>query len=427
MVDLRRGQRTALIATVITVGLAVVKGVVGYLAGSVALLADALHSATDVLGIGASWFGLRLASRERTERFPYGFHKAESLATLAIAAFILFAGFQIGLEGIRRVRATPHLEMPLLAIAVALVSAAVSFGIARAERRVGREINAQSLLATADESRMDAFSSLLVFAALVASMFHVPYVEGILAIGLALLILWVGLSNGRVAIYSLMDASLDPEMEQQVVEVVQEVAGVREVHQLRLRRAGPFCFGEAHVLVAKSLDVARGHEIAEEVETCVKERFPSVDSFVTHLEPYRSKQRRVMIPLEDSRGLDSPVMEHFGRAKYFLFADVDGEEITSFDIKPNEFQDRKVRAGLNVVKHFIDSESIEALITPHIGEIGFHAARDHYVEIYGAEDGQSARQALQDLAIGRLALLSSPTHSSDGRTEEDSTPAETRP
>jgi len=417
MADLRRGQRMALMGTTVTVGLAGIKGAVGYITGSVALEADAVHSATDVLSLGAAWLGLKLASREPTERFPYGFYKAESLATLAIAVLILFAGIKIGLEGFREMGETPHLQMPALALGVALVSGLVSLGIARAERRIGKEINAQSLLATADDFRMDAFSALLVFVALAASALGVSHVEGLLAVGLAVLILWVGLSNGRIALYSLMDASLDPEMEKEISDLVMEVPGAKEVHELRLRRAGPFCFGEGHVLVSKSLDVARGHEIAELVATRIKQRFPSVDSFAVHLEPYRSKQRRVMIPLKNNQGLDSLVMDHFGRAKYFMFADVDGEQIKSFDVKPNEFRDRKVRAGLNVVKHFVDTENIDVLVTAQIGEIGFHAARDHYVEIYSVGKDASARQVLQDLAVGRLAPMSSPTHSSDDKRQ----------
>ena len=418
MLDLRKAQRVALYASVATVLLAILKAIVGCLAGSVVLIADAVHSGTDVVCVLASWFGLRLASRERTERFPFGFYKAESLATLLVSLIILYAGVEILVEGVGNLRSVPKLDLPYAAMAVALLSAGLLWFIAQAERKAREQANAQSLLANADHSRMDALSSLLVFAALGATHFRVPYVEGLLAIVLSGLIVWVGLSNGRIALYSLMDASLEPEMEREMVEVIRHVPGVLDVHDLRLRRAGPFCFGETHLHVAKSLDISRGHEIAEKVAAEVKTQFPCVDSFVTHIEPHRSQERRVMVPVASAAGLESRVMGHFGRADHFLLAQVDGSDIKEFEIKPNEFRDRPVRAGLNVVKHFIEAEKIDALVTRQIGEIGFHALRDHYVEVYRAEDGRSAREVLSEFAAGRLEALTAPTHSSDEKLEQ---------
>lgn len=412
MLDLRKGQQVALYASVATVLLASVKAVVGYLAGSVLLIADAVHSGTDVLCILASWLGLKLAARKPTDKFPYGFYKAESLATLLVSLIILYAGSQILLEGLGEVRSAPALALPYVAMAVALASAAFSWILARVERKVGKKTNAQSLVANADHTQMDALSSLLVFMALAASHAGVHYIGGGLAIAFAGLIFWVGITNGRVALYSLMDASLDPEMEQAMVAVVQGIPGVLEVHDLRVRHAGPYCFGETHLHLRKSLDIARGHEIAEKVAAKVKERFPSVDTFATHIEPHVSRERRVMVPVRDDSGLDSEVMGHFGRAAYFLFAQIDDHRIAEFEVKPNNFRDQPVRAGLNVVKHFLEAEKIDALVTQEIGEIGFHALRDHYVEVYRSQEGRTAREVLLDFAEGRLESLTAPTHSS---------------
>ncbi len=422
MADLEKGQRVALWASALTVALAVGKAVVGLMAHSVALVADALHSGADVVCVLASWFGLKLAAREPTERFPYGYYKAESLATLGVSALIVYAGVEVLMEGARKLHSPSSLDLPYLAMAAALASAAVSFWIARVERRVGEAIRSQSLLANADESRLDVLSSALVFAALVAAKLGAPRAEGLLAIALAGFILFAGFKNGRIALYSLMDASLDPEMEREAAEVVRQVPGVMAVENLRLRRAGPFCFGEAALQLAPSLDIARGHEIAENVAQALKERFPEIDGFMTHVEPHRGARRRVMIPVNEDAGLDSRVAGHFGRAPFFLFADMDGDEILRWEVKPNAHRGRPVRAGLQVVNHFIDEEKITALATREIGEIGFHALRDHYVELFRAEENQPAREVLADLAAGRLPALPEPTHRSD-----DKVPGETRP
>ena len=253
---LAQGKRAAAAATALTLLLALTKGWIGYVRHSPALTADAVHSAADTLAIIASWLGLKFAERPPTKRFPFGLYRAETLASLAVAVVITLAGLELltesGFAAIKGTRPAHHSVEVLLA---ALVSAVVSAGIFVWEKRVGQRLNSQSLLANADESRMDIATSLGVFAGTGATYGGFPGVELGVSILLSILIIWIGLKHGRLALYALLDASLDPQMEEHAVRIAKQVTGVMDVTQLRLRRAGPFCFGVVHVQLRRSTDV----------------------------------------------------------------------------------------------------------------------------------------------------------------------------
>jgi len=314
--ELKKGEQVAGFATLITLAIAVGKGAIGYISGSIALMADAVHSASDVLTILASWFGLRIASRRPSRRFPYGYYKAESLATLFISGLILFGGIELWLGGIRRLTTLPEIKIVHFALGISAFSALIAYLLARWERKVGSEINSQSLIANSQETQLHVFSSLMVFIAIGASFFHIPYIEAIFTLGLASLILWVGLKNGRIAIYSLMDASMNPQMEKDIQSLLLSSEEVKGVERVKARQAGPFFFGEASIMVRRSLDVARSHEVSHQLMERVRARFPQIEAFNMSIEPYQSGAVRLMVPLKENKDLESRLSHHFGRAEF---------------------------------------------------------------------------------------------------------------
>ena len=368
---LAAGRRVAAVATALTLSLAVAKGFVGHVRHSPALWADALHSAADTLAIFASWLGLKLAEREPTKRFPVGLYRAETLASLVVSAILLVAGAHLLVEsvsGLVSPASPPGRSVAVLA--VALVSAVLSYGIFRWEKRVGEQLHSLSLLANADESRADILTSMAVFIGAGASYVGVPSVELVVAGGLSLLILWLGAKNGFVAVFALLDASLDRELEDRIGEIAGGVTGVKEIGRVRLRRAGPFRFGIAEVRVQRSADVARAHEIAHQVERAVRAEIPNIEMLTVHLEPFQPTERAVMVPA-DGRGLDANVSEHFGRAKCFLFATVTGEDVRQSECIENTFRGKKARAALAVIKSVLADREIDAVLTREIGEIAW--------------------------------------------------------
>jgi cation diffusion facilitator family transporter len=410
--QLSSGRRVAAAATLITGLLALAKGIVGLLRGSPALTADAVHSLADTLAIFASWIGLKLAERPATKRFPFGFYRAETLAALLVSVLILVAGVNLSVESIRGLFAQAGaLHHSLDVLIVALLSAVISSGIYIWEKRVGTRLGSQSLLANADESRVDILTSMVVFLGAGASYLGIARVEMIVAAVISVFIVWLGFKHGRVALYSLLDASLNPDLERRVVKAAGEVPGVMRVAEVQLRQAGLFWFGIARIQLRRSVDITRGHEIAHQVVRAVREAFPRIESLTVHLEPFLPEELRVLVPV-DGNAAGARLSDHFGRASFFALATMSGEEVKSLDFIENTARDRQARAGLAAIKHIFQKNRVDVVLTREIGEISFHALQSYYVEIYDAPGG-ALEQVLTKFAGGGLTPLPGPTHASE--------------
>ena len=283
-------RKTVTFAVGVTIVLAAMKAIVGVVSGSSGLLADALHSVSDVIALSASWFGLWLAGKEPTQRFPYGFYRAETLAALVASGVILLLGVSILLQGIHKLKAPAELHHSWLALGVALVSAVVAFWVSTRLKRVARQTNSQSLAATGDEARMDCFTSLLVFVGVLAASIGFLRADAIVAILFSLLVFFIGGRNSWIALLSLMDASVDKQLEEDVADILLQIPGIKNTHKLRARRAGPFYFVEGHIHVPSSMDVARSHALAHEAERVVRQKRSEVEGVILHVEPYQESE-----------------------------------------------------------------------------------------------------------------------------------------
>ena len=410
--QLKKGQRIALWATGITLLLSLAKGIIGVLFQSKVLVADAFHSGADTLAIFASAFGLWLASREKRERFPYGLYKAETFVTLVIGALIVWAGIELIGEGYQKILVNPPVvTFPYLPMTVSGFSIIAAFFIAKKEKQVGKEINSQSLIANAGESFLDIISSVVVLAGILTAYWRIPYVEGAIIVLIALLILKLGLENVWNSLLILMDANLDKDLQFKIDELVQNITGVKQVHYVKIRQAGPFRLIEIEFTTNPSITIYQAHEIADEIEREIKNQFSTVESVFVHVEPSRQKEVRAIIPVTEINGFESKVYDHFGRAPFFVILKIsdDGAEIEDFYL--NEFLDRKQHIGLNVVKVIIHYD-LDMLFTNRIGEISFYMLRDNFIDIYHIENDElTVGEIIELYRKNKLTRITAPTHS----------------
>ncbi|RLJ00130.1 MAG: hypothetical protein DRP03_01650 [Candidatus Aenigmatarchaeota archaeon] len=404
---LRKGSKAASISFIICFILALVKGLVAFITGSVVLLSDALHSGADMVVMLASWFGLKIAERKPSEKFPYGYYKAESLATMFISFFILYSSINLLKEGYERLFLVPKIHMPALALFAASLSFITSFIISRYLMRTGREINSQLLVTSSKERLMDAVSSAVVFVAILLSYYRVLYAEGIVTILISLMILKIGLSAVKDSVFALMDVSPSKESEEIIKRIIKSTRGVVGFNNLRLRKSGPFIFGEVSIKVKEFINVEKAHEIADEIEERIKKRLNIVDSFIVHIEPYKGEKHKIAIPIEKPMGMGSRVTKFFGRSKFFLFVTTDKKNISGFYSKRNPFSEKQIRAGL-ATAHFLIKENVDVLVTKEIGEISFHTLRDHLVDIYKIK-GETAGEVVNNFLNNNLIRLKKPT------------------
>jgi cation diffusion facilitator family transporter len=420
MESLKRGQRVAITATVAILLLAVAKFVAGCLFDSRILIADAFHSGVDVLALFASWFGLWLASRKESARFPYGLYKAETFVTLVIGVLVIWAGFENLVEGYRKLfLLASHHAFPALPVLISGISVFVSYFVAKTEKETGAFINSGALQANASEAFLDIFTSLVVLAGILLAHAKIPYIEGSIVMLIALLIIRLGLKNVWTPILILLDASLDPKLQAEIEEKISAVDGVKGVSDVKMRQSGPFKMVECNIATGPSVSVYKAHELADKIENLIARDYNQIESVFVHVEPVKQDTLSVVIPVEEINGLDSRIHGHFGRAPYFIILKLDdkgGVEIEDFYY--NEFLGEKdrIHIGVKVIKALINHD-LDLVFTPKIGEISFYMLKDKFIDIYKAEAGATVREIIERYRNRQIEPITEPHPAEESEIE----------
>jgi cation diffusion facilitator family transporter len=278
-------RRVLWITLLLNVVVCAVKAAVGFATGSLAVLADALHSLTDgannVLGLVVTRWSAPPPDREH----PYGHHKFEALGALAIAALLGIACFEVVQAAIARLfaAAPPAIAFDATALVMLVVVLGVNVFVALYERRAGRRLNSPLLLADANHTLGDIWITLGVLAG-AAGLWLTgwQWLDVALAVPVAAAVLWSGWSVLRQNLPWLVDASaIAPEA---VQALALEVPGVVDCHDVMSRGLiGRQVFVEMH-LVTRATDVETSHRITEEIERRLGQRFGPVHATI-HVEP----------------------------------------------------------------------------------------------------------------------------------------------
>lgn len=421
---LKRGQRIALVSSIVTLGVALVKGVVGYRFNSSLLVADAFHSAGDVVTIAASGFGLWLAARKKSETFPYGLYRAETVASLFIAVLILWAGVEMARDGYGKLlHPESTTEHPLFPVGAALLSIVANFFMAKKQHEVGTAINSQSLLAKARDTQLDTYVSGVVLIGILLAFQGIPYAEGALIFVISFLILKLGGETLWISVLSLLDANLDSDLQDEIGAMISGIAGVRAVTRIRIRRSGPFRMVDCTIETSPHLSLYKAHELADQVEESIVAGHRDIDTVFVHVEPHRQESLSIMIPVTAVNGLESVVHDHFGRAPYFAFVRLDRDDVLLEDFYYNEFTGEKLHIGVKIIKA-ISGTGIDILCTKQIGELAFSLLKERFVDIYLVEGAPTVREIVSAWRENLLPKLHAPTHgledSETGRMPESS-------
>ncbi len=408
---LKQGRRIAFIATIVTLLLAVMKAAVGYIFDVKVLIADALHSVADMVAIAASGFGLWLASRKKSLRFPYGLYKAETLITLVIGALILWAGVELLRDGWQKLFIVITIqEFPLLPVSASIISILTAYFIAIKEKSTGKIIGSQSLLANANESFLDIATSFVVLVGIVLSYLHIPYVEAIVIMSISILIIKLGIENLWKSFLVLMDANLEPQLQSEIKEKINEIYGVKGVGEVKIRQSGPFRMVECNIKTSPTLPLYKAHELSDRTENFITDNYEHIESVFIHIEPSEKETISAIIPVKDINGMNSIVEGHFGRAPYFVILKINGKNIEIEDFYYNEYLNEKKHIGVKVIKAVIRYK-LDILFTSQIGEISFYMLKDSFVDIYKIEEGLSVSEVTTGYFNKTFEKIVKPTHS----------------
>ncbi|MFO8034213.1 MAG: cation diffusion facilitator family transporter [Candidatus Bipolaricaulota bacterium] len=263
---------------------------VGLVSGSVALVADGVHSLSDVATDLVVLGGLRIAQRPADENHAYGHGKFETLAAAMVALALGGAAVWLAWEAAADLAVGVHRVVGFWPLVVAAVSIAVKEFLYRASARVARASGSPATAANAWHHRSDALSSVAVLIGAAVALAGWPQGDRGAALVVAGL---VALAAGRImrgAVHDLTEGALSPAEQRWVCEAVQSVPGVRGWHALRTRRAGRSAFVDLHIEVDPQLSVRQAHEIASQVERAVGKAVAGRPEVVVHIEPVEKKK-----------------------------------------------------------------------------------------------------------------------------------------
>lgn len=284
----RAAQRLVQIGLVVNALLAVVKLVAGLVGNAYALVADAIESGTDMIGSLVVWSGLRIASRDPDERYPFGYGRAEALAGVIVAALMLGAAAGISIEAVREIRTPHHAPAPWTLGVLALVIV-VKEVMAKKVLHAGEESGSVAAAADGWHHRADAITSAAAFVGITVAVVGGPGWEpaddwaalvaaAVIVINAALLL--------RTALGDLMDRAPAPHVFDAITTAAMETSGVLAIEKLKIRKTGTAFYVDIHVQAEPTMSLHDAHILSGRVKSSIRRRIPAAAGVLIHMEPY---------------------------------------------------------------------------------------------------------------------------------------------
>ena len=283
--------RTTQLGIAVSLVLVIIKAVSGYLGHSYALIADATESGADIVSSGLLWVALRISLKPPDEEHPYGHGKAEPLAAILIALFLIAAAGWIAFHAVEFIN-TPH-ELPRrFTLAVLLLVIAIKEALYRYVFSVGKKIQSSAVKADAFHHRSDAITSVAAFVGITIALIGGKGYEGAddwAALVGCCFIVYNAIGIIRPALGEIMDKAPSSETVDEVRLAAMKVKGVKGVEKCYVRKMGLEYYVDLHLEVDGDLTVFLGHQIAHNVKDEIMKNNSRIKDVLIHVEPYRSK------------------------------------------------------------------------------------------------------------------------------------------
>jgi cation diffusion facilitator family transporter len=278
------------LAIVTNLALFVIKVLVGFLSGSIALIADGIHSISDMATDFAVLLGYYFGSKEPDQEHPYGHGRAETFSTMFIAVVLVVVGGGIIWKASMEIAQTHSAQeqthqMWEAVFWVALLSVVVEEALYRVSKKVAVKTNSSALYANAWHHRTDALSSVAVVIGFVAMRWGYMHGDQVAAVAVGLLIIMVGVKIIGDCLRELTESAVDRGTIEHIKHIVNANKKIRQWHKLRTRTVGREVFLDLHILVDPDLNIAGAHEIAESLESALHEQITRPVNITVHIEP----------------------------------------------------------------------------------------------------------------------------------------------
>lgn len=270
---------------VVNIILAVIKVVIGFFAASLALVADGIHSFSDLATDVAVLLGLRLGSKAPDQSHPYGHGRAETFSAALVALILILVGGVMIYYATMAI-ARDEVTSPEIAVLIAaIVSIAAKEWLYRGTKKIAIQSHSAALYANAWHHRSDALSSVAVVMGFISLEFGFGHGDQVAAIAVGLMIIWVGVRVIGDCLRELTERAVDSDTIERIKSIINENSSIRHWHKLRTRTVGREVFLDLHILVDPDLNISAAHEISENLEKALDEQITRPVNIIVHIEP----------------------------------------------------------------------------------------------------------------------------------------------
>jgi len=279
-------NRVTLVGALVNVFLTIIKISVGIVGQSAALIADGIHSLSDLASDLLVLVAVKLGAKEADHEHPYGHRRFETIATVILGVGLIAVAIGIGWDVFERVT---HAERMLIpnesALGIAAISILVNEWLYQYTKRIAEVTRSKLLLANAWHHRSDAISSIVVLIGVAGSLFGYVWADALAAVIVTLMVAKIGVNLVLESLKELVDTGLSPELVDEIRAEILATEGVQEIHLLRTRQMGEDALVDAHIVVASRITVSEGHMIGDVVRDILIKKFEDVQEVLVHIDP----------------------------------------------------------------------------------------------------------------------------------------------
>ena len=286
-------MKVSIWSVIVNLILAVFKLIAGIVGCSLAMISDAIHSASDVLSTFVVMIGIKISNKQPDEKHKYGHERFESVSAIILAVLLFAVGVGIGYSAIENLISGNYknLSVPtVLALSGAIVSIIVKEIMYWVTIIVSKKINSQALKADAWHHRSDALSSIGSLVGIGGAMLGFPILDIVASIIICFFILKVAINIFVDSIRKMTDESCDKEVENNILNCANNVDGVVSIETIKTRLFGNRVYVDLEICCEPTLSLVEAHKIAEDVHDKIENDFPDVKHVNVHFSPCENKE-----------------------------------------------------------------------------------------------------------------------------------------
>ena len=352
---LQKPTNVNLILLITSLTLFVAKLIYATITNSLALMADAFDSLTDIVMAVVALVGLIYSNKKPNDKFPYGYYKIENIISLIIAIFIFITGYNVISQAFTDVLSffngakkiifvTP--EIFIFLISTLLISVILTFYL----KNVGKKVGSPIIISQASEKLYDNFISASVIIGFIGAIFNIALLDSIIAVIIAIFILKGGYDIFITSTKTLLDAVIDFDNRTELYNLIQHHPKVDNIEKLEIRAYGKYVMAEITIRLNKNLHLNQILMLKKNLSQEIVSKFPQIFRILIFIQTPQINLIKLAVPLENNNDLDSKISDHFGESSFFAIVDIKVDENTKslegYTIITNKYKDVEKRKGI---------------------------------------------------------------------------------